>query len=94
MINFKRITGFALCISMIGMLTAGCGRTSDTSSDKKRIVRVALSQSEEHPEYKGMEVFKEYVESELGDKYEVQLFPNELLGAQTKAIVFCGDERY
>lgn len=86
MINFKRITGFALCISMIGMLTAGCGRTSDTSSDKKRIVRVALSQSEEHPEYKGMEVFKEYVESELGDKYEVQLFPNELLGAQTKAI--------
>ena len=42
--------------------------------------------SEEHPEYKGMEEFKEYVESKLGDKYEVQIFPNELLGSQTKAI--------
>ena len=56
------------------------------SDDGKRIVRVALSQSEEHPEYKGLEKFKEYVESEQGDKYEVQIFPNELLGGQTKAI--------
>ncbi len=30
--------------------------------------------------------FKEYVEEKLGDKYEVQIFPNELLGSQTKAI--------
>lgn len=86
MVNFKKIAGLALCVSMVGMLMTGCSGTSDASSDKKRIVRVALSQSEEHPEYKGMEVFKEYIESELGDKYEVQLFPNELLGAQTKAI--------
>ena len=47
---------------------------------------MALSQSEEHPEYKGMETFKKYVEEKLGDKYEVQLYPNELLGGQTKAI--------
>lgn len=86
MVNFKKIAGLALCVSMVGMLMTGCSGTSNASSDKKRIVRVALSQSEEHPEYKGMEVFKEYIESELGDKYEVQLFPNELLGAQTKAI--------
>ena len=62
-----------------------CGSKSDSSS-KKRIIRVALSQSEEHPEYKGMETFKKYVEEKLGDKYEVQLYPNELLGGQTKAI--------
>ena len=33
-----------------------------------------------------METFKKYVEEKLGDKYEVQLYPNELLGGQTKAI--------
>ena len=70
---------------MAGMLITGCGSKSDSSS-KKRIIRVALSQSEEHPEYKGMETFKKYVEEKLGDKYEVQLYPNELLGGQTKAI--------
>ncbi len=85
MVNFKRIVSTALCVCMVGILAAGCGSNSGTSS-KKRIIRVALSQSEEHPEYKGMEEFKEYVESKLGDKYEVQIFPNELLGSQTKAI--------
>ena len=29
--------------------------------------------------------FKKYVEEKLGDRYEVQLYPNELLGGQTKA---------
>ena len=33
-----------------------------------------------------MEKFKEVVEEKLGDKYEVQIYPNELLGRQTKAI--------
>ena len=85
MIHLKKLVSTALCVCMIGVLATGCGNQSDTTS-KKRIIRVALSQSKEHPEYKGMETFKEYVESELGDKYEVQIFPNELLGSQTKAI--------
>ena len=85
MMKWKRIVSVAVCVCMAGMLITGCGSKSDSSS-KKRIIRVALSQSEEHPEYKGMETFKKYVEEKLGDKYEVQLYPNELLGGQTKAI--------
>lgn len=81
----RRIVSAILCVSMLSVLAAGCGK-SDSSTSKKRIIRVALSQSEEHPEYKGLVKFKDYVESELGDKYEVQIFPNELLGGQTKAI--------
>ena len=83
MVKWKKITGIALCMGCIGLPATGCGSNDGT---KKRIVRVALSQSEEHPEYKGLEKFKEYVEEQLGDKYEVQIFPNELLGGQTKAI--------
>ena len=85
MMKWKRIVSAAECVCMAGMLITGCGSKSDSSS-KKRIIRVALSQSEEHPEYKGMETFKKYVEEKLGDKYEVQLYPNELLGGQTKVI--------
>ena len=53
---------------------------------KEAYIRVALSQSEEHPEYKGMETFKKYVEEKLGDKYEVQLYPNELLVDRQKQL--------
>ena len=85
MINFKRIISTALCVCMTGMLLTGCGGSTQ-ESQKKRIVRIALSQAETHPEYTGAVKFKEYVESKLGDKYEVQIFPNELLGAAQKAI--------
>ena len=34
----------------------------------------------------GLVAFKEYVEERLGDKYEVQIFPNELLGSIQKTI--------
>ena len=85
MIKWKKIVSTMLCVGMITVLATGCG-SSDGTASKKRIIRVALSQSEEHPEYKGLVKFKDYIESELGDKYEVQIFPNELLGGQTKAI--------
>ena len=41
---------------------------------------------ETHPEHLGLLAFKEYVEENLGDKYEIQIFPNELLGSAQKAI--------
>lgn len=52
----------------------------------RRIVRISLGQSETHPEYLGLLAFKEHVEEHLGDRYEVQIFPNEILGAAQKAI--------
>lgn len=61
---------------------AGCAKMTEG----KRIVRIALGQSESHPEYLGLKAFKEYVEKNLGERYEVQIFPNEILGATQKAI--------
>lgn len=60
----------------------GCG--SITSG--KRIIHISHAQSETHPEHLGLLAFKEYVEERLGDKYEVQIFPNEILGSAQKAI--------
>ena len=87
----KRIVAVVLSVSML-IGCVGCGASSNTeskqegTSSKKRIIRIAHSQAETHPEHIGLLKFKEYVEEELGDKYEVQIFPNELLGSQTKAI--------
>lgn len=61
---------------------SGCGR----AGGGKRIVRVSLGQSETHPQYLGLVALKEYVEERLGDRYEVQIFPNEILGATQRAI--------
>lgn len=72
------VTGVILgCTVFMG----GCSMISE-----KRIVRIAHSQSETHPEHLGLLKFKEYIEENLGDKYEVQIYPNELLGGQTKVI--------
>lgn len=83
--RIKRIISTVLCAGLVAGLAGGCSGTGNINGGK-RIIRVALSQSETHPEYTGMEKFKEVVEEKLGDKYEVQIYPNELLGGQTKAI--------
>ena len=57
-----------------------------TITNGKRIVRIAHSQSETHPDHIGLLAFEKYVEDRLGDKYDIQIFPNELLGASVKAI--------
>lgn len=80
--GMKKIIALVLSACMLCALLSGC---ASVGSDK-RIIRIAHMQSETHPEHIAAEAFKEYVEQELGDKYEVQIYPNELLGAAQKAI--------
>ena len=75
--------GLAMAVSM-----SGCSWL-DSITGGKRIVRISHAQSETHPEHLGLLKFKEVIEDRLGDKYEVQIFPNELLGAAQKAIELC-----
>lgn len=82
--GLKKILVVALSICMvIGMSVS---MTGCSASGGKRIIRISHAQSETHPEHIGLEAFKEYIEENLGDKYEVEIFPNELLGAQQKAL--------
>lgn len=71
---------FLTLVMAVGM--TGCGR----AGGGKRIVRIALGQSETHPQYLGLVAFQEYVEERLGDRFQVQIFPNEILGSAQKAI--------
>lgn len=77
----KRYRAGAVLLIVCTVLT-GCGKLNGG----RRIVRIALGQSETHPQYLGLEAFQEYVEERLGDRYEVQIFPNEILGTTQRAI--------
>lgn len=79
--NIKRSLLFIISVFIILNL-AGCSAINSG----RRIIRISHSQSETHPDHLGLLAFEKYIEDRLGDKYDVQIFPNELLGASVKAI--------
>lgn len=79
--HLKRILAVG-CVCAVMLSMCGCSAVGNG----KRIVRVSNGQPMTHPDNIGLMAFKEYVEENLGDKYEVQIYPNELLGASAKAL--------
>ena len=74
--------GLLFCIAVIGILPlTGCG-----SKEQKRIVRIGHNQSTSHPTHLALIAFQEYINEHLGDKYIVEVYPNELLGSQTDMV--------
>lgn len=69
-----------IVILMIGVLTS-CGKEK-----QKQVIRIADNQAIDHPTNVGLYAFENYIEKELGDKYDVQIFPNELLGSQVNTV--------
>lgn len=71
---------FGLMIIAI-LALAGCGNT-----EQKRIIRIGHNQSMSHPTHIALAAFQEYINEHLGDKYVVEVYPNELLGSQTDMV--------
>lgn len=78
---WKRTLGL---FSLLFLLSA-CSSVKDTATEK-RIIRIGHNQSQNHPTHLGMLAFEEYIEEQLGDKYDIQIFPSELLGTQTNMV--------
>lgn len=85
-----------LCASLVmcmAVLLAGCS----SADDGKRIVRIGHNQSTSHPTHLGLVAFQDFINEKLGDTYQVEVYPSELLGSQnnmvqltqTGAIDFC-----
>ncbi len=81
LINSKKTILF-ISLFFCVLLLVGCGNINDG----KRIVRISHGQSTTHPQHLGLVAFEEYIENNLPDKYDIQIFPNELLGPSVKAI--------
>ena len=92
--QFRRAAALALSGGLVlGGLT-GCVRHAGGGA---QIIRIGHNQSTNHPTHTGLLAFEAYIERQLGDQYDVQIFPSELLGSQnemvqltqTGAITFC-----
>jgi len=89
---FKKILCAAISTVISVTMLSGCSASQD-----KRIVRIGHVQASDHPTNIGFLEFEKFIEEKLGDKYDVEVYPSELLGSQvdmvqltqTGAIDFC-----
>lgn len=82
--RFKKVIAAVLTAVIAASLLAGCGGSGDGTD--KRIVRIGHNQSSTHPTHIALTAFEEYIEENLGDKYDVEVYPSELLGSQTDMV--------
>ncbi|WP_106533499.1 TRAP transporter substrate-binding protein [Planomicrobium soli] len=91
----KQFKMFALVTAFASMTVLGaCGNSSDSGSGsatsegnvETQVLKVAFNQPENHPQYKAMEDFGEKLKEKTNGAYEIELYPNELLGAQRETI--------
>ncbi len=80
----KKRKEWAVLLSL--MLLAVFCFTGCTGGEEKRIVRIGHNQSVNHPSHLGLTAFQEFINEKLGDKYDVQVYPSELLGSQTEMV--------
>lgn len=91
--NFSKGLVCALATVLLAAMLTGCGGYAGG----RTIIRIGHNQSTNHPTHIALEAFETWIESKLGDKYDVEVFPSELLGSQnemvqltqTGAIHFC-----
>ncbi|WP_207552935.1 TRAP transporter substrate-binding protein [Consotaella salsifontis] len=57
-----------------------------TTASAETVLEVAFNQPETHPQYIAMKQFGEALEKRTNGEYKVQIFPNELLGAQKETV--------
>lgn len=70
---------------------AACGGGTDTAGGGDaggagKTLRLALNQTEEHPSYVALDNFGTRLAEGTEDRWDIQVFPNETLGAQQEAL--------
>lgn len=79
--KFQAVLAAVICTVLMTAL-AGCGG----GSSGKKIVRIGHNQATDHPTHIALLEFEKFVEIRLGDKYDIEVFPSELLGSQTDMV--------
>ncbi|MFR5601526.1 MAG: TRAP transporter substrate-binding protein DctP [Lachnospiraceae bacterium] len=76
-----RIGGFLVAALLGGTLLTGCSQ-GESGEKATKIIRVAFNQSEAHPEYIAMTEFGQAFSEATNGEYEVQIYPNAIMGDQ------------
>ncbi len=93
----KKISRRSFLAAMAVLAASGLSGCAGSADNGLQIIRIGHNQSTNHPTHTGLLAFESFIEEKLGDKYDVQIFPSELLGSQnemvqltqTGAITFC-----
>lgn len=78
--NKVRFLWTAVLAAASAAVLGGCGSYGE--SEGAQIIRVAFNQSEAHPEYIAMTEFGEKFKEATDGRYEVQIYPNAIMGDQ------------
>ena len=79
---FRRAAAVILVFALLSTGLTGCAG----SGDPRRIVRIGHNQATDHPTHQALLAFETWVEERLGDRYDVEIYPSELLGSQTDMV--------
>ncbi|SDB79762.1 tripartite ATP-independent transporter solute receptor, DctP family [Raineyella antarctica] len=78
------IAAAALTLTLAACGGSGSSGTPGATSGKT--LRLALNQTEAHPSYIALDNFGKRLATDTNDRWKVQVFPNETLGAQQEAL--------
>ena len=85
--RLHRAIALMLSGALLTAAVSGCGSTNSAQDSTDRtIVRIGHNQATDHPTHISLLAFEEYIEDKLGDKYDVEVYPSELLGSQTDMV--------
>ena len=86
MIRVRKHVVLLMGIFLLAIGEWGGNSTSGGSGSGKQIVSVATVQPDSHPISIGLRAMKDYIEQNLGDKYEVKIYYNSIMGDNTQAL--------
>lgn len=81
--RYRRIFPMTISAVILAAVLSGC---SGNGGDSRQIVRIGHNQATDHPTNIALSEFESYIERELGDRYDIEIYPNELLGSQTDMV--------
>lgn len=91
----KRLSILLLTLILVLSLLTGCGGNTTTEPTagpeqdeevETITLELAFNQNEAHPQYKAMKAFGDALNERTNGAYDVEIFPNELLGAQKETV--------
>lgn len=75
-----------LIISLVLMSCKGNSISAAVRDGKGVTFKLAFNQDETHPQYQAMVTFSQILEEKTDGAYQIELYPNELLGAQKETL--------
>lgn len=79
-------TSILAAVAAASLTLAACGGDDSGGDSSGKEMRLALNQTEDHPSYIALESFGTALAEDTEDRWSIDVYPNETLGAQAEAL--------